>query len=157
MSSLKSGLDPWVSIFSWDVASNILSCPFLRYPFPRVAYWSRYQRAVLLEILNQDYIRTARGKGLKESKVIFQHAFRSSLIPMVTLAGLSLPELVNGAYITEAIFGWPGMGRLGISAIMSRDYPVVMGVTMLSALLVVVGNLLADVCYAVVDPRISHQ
>jgi len=122
-----------------------------------IAYWSRYQRAALLEVFNQDYIRIARGKGLKERTVIWRHAFRNSLLPMVTLAGLSLPEVVNGAYITEAIFGWPGMGRLGITAIVDRDYPVVMAVTMLSALLVVVGNLIADVSYAVADPRISHN
>lgn len=154
MSSLEAGMTPLQSL--WDTIKHLI-LPVITLSYSSIAYWSRYQRAVLIEIFNQDYIRTARGKGLQESKVIFQHAFRSSLIPMVTLAGLSLPELVNGAYITEAIFGWPGMGRLGISAIMSRDYPVVMGVTMLSALLVVVGNLLADVCYAVVDPRISHQ
>jgi peptide/nickel transport system permease protein len=140
----------------WDVFLHLV-LPVVTLSFSSIAYWSRYQRSALLEVFNQDYIRIARGKGLKERTVIWRHAFRNSLLPMVTLAGLSLPEVVNGAYITEAIFGWPGMGRLGITAIVNRDYPVVMAVTMLSALLVVVGNLIADVSYAIADPRISHN
>jgi peptide/nickel transport system permease protein len=107
-------------------------------------------------VLNQDYVRTARAKGLQEKWVILKHAFRNSLIPMVTLLGLTLPDLVNGSYIIESVFGWPGMGRLGVSSILQRDYPVIMGVTMLSALMVVSGNLIADLLYAFVDPRI-HQ
>jgi peptide/nickel transport system permease protein len=107
-------------------------------------------------VLNQDYIRTARAKGMQERLVIWKHAFRNSLIPMVTLLGLTLPDLVNGSYIIESVFGWPGMGRLGVTSILQRDYPVVMGVTMLSALLVVSGNLIADILYAFIDPRI-HQ
>lgn len=130
-----------------------LFLPVLALSFSELAYWIRYQRAALLENLNQDYVRTARAKGLKESGVIWQHAFRNSLVTTVTLIGLSLPWLVNGSYITESIFGWPGMGRLGIQAIMSRDYPVVMAVTMLSALLVIGGNLFSDIMYAFVDPR----
>jgi peptide/nickel transport system permease protein len=153
MSSLQEGLSGTQKV--WDVTLHLI-LPVITLSFSSVGYWSRYQRSTLLEVLNQDYVRTARAKGLSENRVIWRHAFRNSLIPMVTLAGLSLPELVNGAYITEAIFGWPGLGRLGISAIISRDYPVVMGVTMLSALLVVVGNLLADICYSLVDPRISN-
>jgi peptide/nickel transport system permease protein len=153
MSSLQEGLSGTQKV--WDVILHLI-LPVITLSFSSVGYWSRYQRSTLLEVLNQDYVRTARAKGLSENRVIWRHAFRNSLIPMVTLAGLSLPELVNGAYITEAIFGWPGLGRLGISAIISRDYPVVMGVTMLSALLVVVGNLLADICYSLVDPRISN-
>jgi peptide/nickel transport system permease protein len=154
MSSLQEGLSGSQKV--WDVVRHLI-LPVFTLSFSSIGYWSRYQRSTMLEVLNQDYVRTARAKGLKENLVIWRHAFRNSLIPMVTLAGLSLPELVNGAYITEAIFGWPGMGRLGISAITSRDYPVVMGVTMLSALLVVGGNLLADICYSLVDPRISNK
>lgn len=140
----------------WDIAKHLI-LPSIALSVTSIGFWSRYQRATLLEVLNQDYIRTARAKGVKERFVIWRHAFRNSLIPMVTLAGLSLPDLVNGAYITESVFGWPGMGRLGIQAIVQRDYPLVMGVTMLSALLVVVGNLTADVLYAVVDPRIKQE
>jgi peptide/nickel transport system permease protein len=138
-----------------DVLSHLV-LPVVALSVVEVAYWARYQRSSLLEVLNQDYIRTARAKGLQERWVIWKHAFRNSLIPMVTLLGLTLPDLVNGSYIIESIFGWPGMGRLGVSSILQRDYPVVMGVTMLSALLVVSGNLIADILYALIDPRI-HQ
>jgi len=116
----------------------------------------RFYRTVILDETGRDYVRTARAKGLQEKWVILKHAFRNSLIPMVTLLGLTLPDLVNGSYIIESVFGWPGMGRLGVSSILQRDYPVVMGVTMLSALMVVSGNLIADLLYAFVDPRI-HQ
>ncbi len=142
--------------YALDVAKHVI-LPAITLSFTSIAYWSRYQRATLIENLNLDYITTARGKGLSEKLVVFRHAFRNSLIPVVTLAGLSLPDIVNGAYITESVFGWPGMGRLGITAIQNRDYPIVMGVTMLSALLVVVGNLIADIGYVIVDPRISHK
>ncbi len=135
-----------------DVAKHLV-LPVLALGFSELAYWMRYQRAALLENLQQDFVRTARSKGLRESTVIWRHAFRNSLVTVVTLIGLSLPWLVNGSYITESIFGWPGMGRLGITSIMSRDYPVVMMVTMLSALIVIVGNLISDVLYAIVDPR----
>ncbi len=142
--------------YALDVAKHVI-LPAITLSFTSIAYWSRYQRATLIENLNLDYITTARGKGLSERLIVFRHAFRNSLIPVVTLAGLSLPDIVNGAYITESVFGWPGMGRLGITAIQNRDYPIVMGVTMLSALLVVVGNLIADIGYVIVDPRISHK
>jgi peptide/nickel transport system permease protein len=138
-----------------DVLKHLI-LPVIALSVVEVAYWARYQRSSILEVLNQDYIRTARAKGLEERRVIWKHAFRNSLIPMVTLLGLTLPDLVNGSYIIESVFGWPGMGRLGVSSILQRDYPVVMGVTMLSALLVISGNLIADICYALIDPRI-HQ
>lgn len=154
MTSLSGELTGMAKIL--DIGKHVL-LPAVVLSFTSIAYWSRYQRATLLEILNQDFIRTARAKGLSEKLVTWRHAFRNSLIPVVTLAGLTLPDIVNGAYITESVFGWPGMGRLGITAITDRDYPVVMGVTMLSALLVVVGNLLADIGYVLVDPRISHK
>jgi peptide/nickel transport system permease protein len=140
----------------FDVAKHLV-LPVLTLSITNLAYWSRYQRATLLENLNQDFVRTARAKGLKHSTVIWRHAFRNALIPMVTLLGMSLPDIVGGAVITETIFGWPGMGRLGIDSISSRDYPVVMAVTMILALMVVVGNLLADISYAFVDPRIRFD
>ncbi len=139
-----------------DIAKHLV-LPVAALSFSELAYWIRYQRAALLENLNQDFVRTARAKGLSESTVIWRHAFRNSLVTTVTLIGLSLPWLVNGSYITESIFGWPGMGRLGITSIMSRDYPVVMAVTMLSALLVISGNLLSDIMYAIVDPRTRFE
>ena len=150
MSSVSGNLEGIDKVI--DVAKHLV-LPVAALSFTEVAYWMRYQRAALLENLNQDYVRTARSKGLKESTVIWRHAFRNSLVSTVTLIGLTLPALVNGAYITESIFGWPGMGRLGITSILARDYPIVMAVTMLSALLVVSGNLLSDIMYALVDPR----
>ncbi len=121
------------------------------------AVFARYVRASTLEALQQDYIRTARAKGLTENQILFRHAFRNGLLPLITLLGLSLPDLFGGAYITETIFAWPGMGRLGVDAIFSRDYPVVMGIVMLSAVLIIVGNLLADVAYAYADPRVRYK
>jgi len=117
---------------------------------------TRYQRASMLEVLNQEYIKVARAKGLPERVVIYKHALRNALIPIVTLLGLTLPDLFGGAFIIETIFAWPGMGRLGVSAIFSRNYPVIMGITIFTAVLIVLGNLLADVGYAIVDPRIRY-
>lgn len=117
----------------------------------------RTTRSAMLEVLGQDYMRTAQGKGLRERRILLVHALRNSLIPMVTLLGISVPTVVTGAFITETIFSWPGIGRLGVEAVTGRDYPVIMAVTMMSALLIVVGNLLADVAYAWVDPRIRYE
>ena len=111
-------------------------------------------RASMLDVINQDYIRTARAKGLPERVVLLHHALRNALLPMITLAGLQLPTLLGGALVTETVFTWPGMGRLFLDSLGYRDYPVVMGILMFSALLVLVGNLLADLLYAVADPRI---
>jgi peptide/nickel transport system permease protein len=102
-------------------------------------------------------VRTARAKGLPERRVIFKHALRNALIPVVTLLGLYLPFLLGGAVLVETIFAWPGMGRVIVTAIFQRDYPLVMAATFLFAVFVVLGNLLADVLYAVVDPRIRYE
>ena len=102
-------------------------------------------------------MRTAEGKGLRERRILLVHALRNALIPMLTLLGISVPTIVTGAFITETIFSWPGIGRLGVEAVTGRDYPVIMAVTMLSALLIVIGNLAADVAYAWVDPRIHYE
>lgn len=118
---------------------------------------TRYVRSSMLEVLGQDYVRTARAKGLDEGRVRRRHALRNALIPVVTLAGLQIPVLLAGAVITEQVFEWPGMGRLTIEAINQRDYPVLMGITLIAALLVTVGNLLADVTYSLVDPRIRYD
>ena len=119
-----------------------------------IAIWSRYMRSSMLEVINQDYIRTARAKGLPEWQVLTGHAFRNALLPMITIAGLQLPALLSGALVTETVFTWPGMGRLFLDSIGYRDYPMVMGVLMLSAVLVLLGNLMADLLYAASDPRI---
>ncbi len=119
-----------------------------------VATWSRYTRAALLETINQDYVRTARAKGLANHTVVLGHAFRNAVTPLVTLAGLQIPFLFSGALVTESVFTWPGMGRLFVDSLGYRDYPVLMGVLVVTAFLVIVGNLLADLVVAVVDPRI---
>jgi peptide/nickel transport system permease protein len=154
MHTLGEDLSGWASTV--DVAKHIIM-PAIVLSLVETAYWTRYQRSSLVEVLNQDYIRTARAKGLKERTVLVRHAFRNALIPLVTIAGLTLPDLINGSFVIETIFGWPGMGRLGIQAIEKRDYPIIMGVTMLSSLLVITGNLLADITYAFIDPRIRFS
>jgi len=123
----------------------------------QIASLSRYQRSALLDVLNEDYMRTAYGKGLRPRRIMLVHALRNALIPMITLIGISIPSIVTGAYITETIFSWPGIGRLGVTAVSGRDYPVIMAVTMLSALLIVFGNLIADLAYAWADPRIRYE
>lgn len=113
-------------------------------------------RASMLEVLRADYIRTAKAKGLASSRVIFKHALRNALIPIVTLLGLTIPGLVAGAAITETVFSWPGLGFLGVAAVTERDYPVVLAFTMMGGTMVIIGNLLADVLYSAVDPRIKY-
>lgn len=122
-----------------------------------MAATTRYTRASMLEVIRQDYIRTAEAKGLKERVVIFKHALRNALIPVVTIWGLSLPGFFSGALITEKIFSWPGIGTLFIDSVFMRDYPVLMAITTIAAFLVVLGNLLADILYAVLDPRIEYK
>jgi peptide/nickel transport system permease protein len=115
---------------------------------------ARYMRGSMLEVIHQDFIRTARAKGLSERTVIFKHALRNALIPIITLLGLYLPFLLSGAVLVETIFGWPGMGRALVDAILQRDYPMVMATSFVISAMVVLGNLISDVLYAVVDPRI---
>jgi len=117
----------------------------------------RYTRSSMLEVIVQDYITTARGKGLTERRIVLRHALRNALLPVITILGLSLPSVFGGAVITEQIFQWPGIGMLTIQAITARDYPVLMGLTFFTAILVLAGNLLADVSYSVADPRIVYQ
>nr|MDJ0976584.1 ABC transporter permease [Planctomycetota bacterium] len=115
---------------------------------------ARYQRSAVLEVLSEDYVRTARAKGLDEGVVIRKHVLRNSLLPIITLFGLSMPFLVSGAVITEEIFSWPGIGSAAIGAIKARDVFVVTSVTLAATVMVVVGNLLADIMYAIADPRV---
>ncbi|HEX4840996.1 MAG TPA: ABC transporter permease [bacterium] len=122
-----------------------------------IASWSRYLRSSMLEVLGQDYVRTAQAKGLPWRRVLNRHVLRNSLIPIVTLMGLDLPVLFSGAVITESIFGWPGMGRLFLSALNNRDYPLQMAGLIISAALLIAGNLLADLAYAALDPRIRYE
>ena len=116
----------------------------------------RYIRSAVLEILEMDYLRTAKAKGMGRRIVIRKHAFRNALLPIVTVIGMQIPTLFGGAVIVEQLFSWPGLGLVTMSAVMGRDYPVIMGVCLLSAVVVLVSNLLTDILYAIVDPTIKY-
>jgi len=136
-----------------DIAKHLL-LPVLLSAFGGLAGFSRYMRANMLEVIRQDYITTARAKGLSERVVIYKHALRNALLPVITILGLSVPGLIGGSVIFETIFAIPGMGQLFYMSAMSRDYPVIMGILFIGAILTLIGNLIADVSYAVADPRI---
>jgi peptide/nickel transport system permease protein len=136
-----------------DLAAHA-ALPVLGSAFLGLAGMSRYMRGSMLEVIRQDYITTARAKGLPERTVIFKHGLRNALLPVITMLGLSVPGLIGGSVIFESIFAIPGMGQLFYGAVMARDYPLVMGELVIGAVLTLVGNLLADVSYALVDPRI---
>ncbi|MFA4903155.1 MAG: ABC transporter permease [Desulfobaccales bacterium] len=136
-----------------DLAAHV-TLPVLVAAFGGLAGMSRYMRGNMLEVIRQDYIVTARAKGLPERVVIFKHALRNALLPVITILGLSVPGLIGGSVIFESIFAIPGMGQLFYGAVMARDYPLVMGELVIGAVLTLLGNMLADVGYALVDPRI---
>lgn len=118
---------------------------------------ARFLRSRLLEVLSEEFILAARARGLKERTVIFGHALKNAMIPIITIYGMSLPFLLGGSILIESIFSWPGMGSLAIEAVQNRDYPLILATTMMGAILVVLGNLLADIAYAIVDPRVSYD
>lgn len=122
-----------------------------------VAIWSRYMRSAMLDVIDQDFVRTARAKGVSRRRVLIHHVMRNALIPMITLAGIQLPTLLSGALVTETVFTWPGMGRLFLDSLGYQDYPVVMGLLMFTAILVLVANLLADILVAIADPRVRLE
>ena len=124
--------------------------------FGSLAGLSRYMRSSMLEVIRQDYVTTARAKGLPERVVIYRHALRNALLPVITFLGLSVPGLIGGSVIFETVFAIPGMGQLFFQGVMARDYPLVMGILVFGAFLTLIGNLLADLCYALADPRIRH-
>ena len=134
-----------------------LALPALALGLKELAAWTRYIRGSMLEVIRQDYVRTAEAKGLRDRGVLYTHALRNALIPLITLVGLSIPGIFGGAFLIEQIFAWPGMGRLSLEALQDRDYTLVMGAFMFFAVLTLVGNLLADVAYAVLDPRIRYD
>lgn len=136
--------------------SKHLALPILVYTVGGLASMSRYMRACMLEVLRQDYILTARAKGLSEGTIIRRHALRNALLPVITLLGLSVPGLIGGSVIIESIFALPGLGQLFYAAVMARDYTMIMGNLVLGAVLTLFGNLLADVCYGLADPRIRN-
>ncbi len=139
----------------FDLAWHLV-LPVTSLAIQQIAGWARYMRSSMLEVLHQDYVRTAKAKGLPRARVLGKHALRNALIPIVTLLGLSIPALLAGAAITEFIFSYPGLGQYFVQAVGVRDYPVVLALTMVGGLTVVLGNLLADVLYGVVDPRIKY-
>lgn len=134
-----------------------LFLPALTLGVSGAAYHSRLVRSEMLEILGQDYIRTARSKGLNERTVVLRHALRNALIPVVTLVGLDLGTLLGGAVITEAVFAWPGLGKLAIDGIFQRDLPVIMGTVIVSSVMILVANLMVDISYAWLDPRLRQS
>lgn len=143
---------PWI----WDRILHLI-LPVICLTVGSFAYLSRFCRGILLEVVRMDYIRTARAKGLTQRQVILKHAFRNALIPLLTLFALMIPSLVSGSVILEYIFNWPGIGRLYFNAILARDYPTIMGLSVITAGLVLISNLIADLLYAYVDPRISYS
>ncbi len=140
----------------WDRIKHIILPVFVA-AFGGLAGFSRYMRQSMLEVLGQDYITTARAKGLTEGQVIRRHAIKNALMPIVTLLGLSVPGLIGGSVIFETIFAIPGMGQLFYEAALARDYPTIMGILTIGAVLTLLGNLMADVSYALIDPRIRYQ
>jgi peptide/nickel transport system permease protein len=140
----------------WDLFKHAF-LPIVCFTYGSLAYYSRFIYANMQEVIRQDYVRTAKAKGVGPVAVIWRHAFRNTLIPLVTLIGLTLPHLLSGAVILEQIFTWPGMGRLYFEAILRRDYDTIMGLTLVFTILVLLGQLLADILYAIVDPRVTYQ
>lgn len=140
----------------WDRVQHLI-LPVAALTIPQLAGWVVYIRSSMLEVIQQDYVRTASAKGLGRRAVLYSHAFRNALLPLITLVGLGIPDLLGGALVIENVFAYPGMGRLTINAVTEADYTVVMGTTLLFAVLVIIGNLLADVLYVVFDPRIRYN
>ena len=147
---------PGMPFSFWDLLHH-MALPALALGFMGIAGMARFTRSSMLEVIKEDYIRTAHAKGLAQKVVTYKHALRNALIPIVTIFGLNIPSFFGGAVIIERIFTWPGMGTLAISAIFRRDYPVIMAVNMLYSLLTYIGNLIADILYAIVDPRIRYD
>jgi peptide/nickel transport system permease protein len=129
--------------------------PVIVLALPNVAYFARFMRSAMLEVVHQDFVTVARAKGLDDRAVHYRHALRNALIPMVTVIGLQLPRILSGAVIIEQIFAWPGLGLLAYDAIGRRDYPVILGVTMITGAAVMIVNVLVDVVYVLIDPRVS--
>ncbi|MFC1616693.1 ABC transporter permease [Candidatus Margulisiibacteriota bacterium] len=131
-----------------------LALPLLTILIGGIASLTRYHRFGIIKILNEDYIKAARARGISETRILFKHAFKNAALPIITILGLSLPGLIGGSFVIEYIFSWPGMGQLGIEAIFARDYPILMGTILFSSILIIFGNLCADLAYSFIDPRI---
>lgn len=142
--------------YLWDRILHLI-LPVASLTFGALAFLSRFVRGSTLEVVRQDYIRTARAKGLTDRQVVYKHILRNTLIPLVTLLGILLPTLISGSVIIEMIFSWPGIGQLFYDAVLSRDYPTVMGLSFFTAVLVLLSTLVADLLYTWVDPRIAYE
>lgn len=151
-SSNYDSLSTWGKLL--DTLKHMI-LPVICYTYASLAYLSRFVKANMEEVIRQDYVRTARAKGVSPRNIVLHHAFRNTLIPFVTLLGLSLPGLLGGSIIIEQIFNWPGMGQAFFQSIANRDYPVIMGMVLLFSILTLLGQLIADLLYAAVDPRVS--
>lgn len=139
-----------------DLIAHLL-LPTITLATVNLAQLLRYTRSAMLGVLKQDYVRTARAKGVNERNVVTKHAFRTAMIPVLTLVGILIPRLVGGAAVTESVFSWPGMGRLAIAAAFRQDYPTIMGITLLVSIIVVISNLTVDLLYARLDPRVTYR
>ena len=133
-----------------------LILPVIALSIGDLAGWTRYIRSQMLEVIRQDFVRTAQAKGLQDRAIVFGHAFRNAVLPLVTLIGLSLPGLVSGAFIVETVFAWPGLGRLTVEAARKSDYTLILGTVLMFSVLTLLANLIADLAYAVLDPRIRY-
>lgn len=142
---------------SIGVVIRHLILPAAAIAIPEIGKVMRHVRSNMLEVMNEDYVRTARAKGVRESAVVIVHAFRNTLIPIVTVLSGSIPFMIGGSVVVEKVFGWPGLGTLMINSITSRDYPVIMGISVVIAIVVLVTNLLVDILYAYLDPRITYN
>lgn len=158
--SLKLGILPSSGMHTtgedsiWDVVKHAVM-PVLTLSIGKIAVYVRYIRASVISELEEDYVLTAIAKGTSVKRTLKRHVLKNCLLPLITVVGMNMGTLVAGSYIVETIFGWPGLGTLGISAITSRDYPLIMGTTMLSCVVLIIGNLTADICYCLADPRIK--
>ena len=139
----------------FDVAKHLI-LPGIVLSIGNMSVFTRYIRSNTISQLEEEYVLTARSKGITERKIMLKHVLKNCLLPVITLAGMNLASLVTGSFIIESVFGWPGMGTLGMSAINSRDYPMIMAFTMLSCLILIIGNLIADLLYGIADPRIKQ-
>jgi peptide/nickel transport system permease protein len=154
MVNIREGYTGWSYVL--DVAHHLV-LPVITLALPNIALILRLTRSSMLEVIGQEYIKVARAKGLAERTVLFKHALRNALLPVVTVVSLGLPTLIAGAVLTETVFAWPGLGRLTFDAIHARDYPLLMGMFIFISVVVIIGNLLADLLYAILDPRIRYQ
>ncbi len=152
-----SGMQTAGSAFTWGDHLRHLLIPAIVLSLAQLSSLMRYSRSSVLDVIHQDYVKTARSKGLWERTVILTHVFRNTLLPLITVIGLMIPKLIAGSAVVEAVFQWPGLGSLYLEAVQARDYPTIMALVLLTAVVVLVSNLLADIAYAFADPKISYD